>query len=131
MISTQNFKLSKPESTDLFGDVLPGMMSDNMDIIDRKLGKASLSGTLEINVSTDTTCAYEMIPGGKYHVTGANLTLRPAWTSEDSIEEIFENMLDIQVYGVYFQGSYYAVIKCSENIPQGTYYIDWKATEVS
>lgn len=129
MTSTTNYKLSKPESTDLFGDVLPDMMSENMDIIDEALYTANLFGTLEISVTTETTVAYAQVHGGKSHIIGAVMTLRNVYNGTRLND--FEPP-DIQVHSVLYQGSLYAVLKSSSgNIPQGTYTVDWKATEVS
>lgn len=129
MTSTTNYKLSKPESTDLFGDVLPDMMSENMDIIDEALYTANLFGTLEISVTTETTVAYAVMPTVRKHIIGAVMTLRNVY-NDTSLND-FEPP-DIQVHSVLYQGSLYAVLKSSSgNIPQGTYTVDWKATEVS
>ena len=129
MTSTTNYKLSKPESTDLFGDVLPDMMSENMDIIDEALYTANLFGKIEISVTTETTVAYAVMPTVRKHIIGAVMTLRNVYngTSLNDFEPP-----DIQVHSVLYQGSLYAVLKSSSgNIPQGTYTVDWKATEVS
>ena len=129
MTSTTNYKLSKPESTDLFGDVLPDMMAENMDTIDEALYTANLFGTLEISVTTETTVAYAVMPTVRKHIIGAVMTLRNVYngTSLNDFEPP-----DIQVHSVLYQGSLYAVLKSSSgNIPQGTYTVDWKATEVS
>lgn len=129
MTSTTNYKLSKPESTDLFGDVLPDMMSENMDIIDEALYTANLFGTLEISVTTETTVAYAVMPTARKHIIGAVMTLRNVYNGTRLND--FEPP-DIQVHSVLYQGSLYAVLKSSSgNIPQGTYTVDWKATEVS
>ena len=129
MTSTTNYKLSKPESTDLFCDVLPDMMSKNMDIIDEALYTANLFGTLEISVTTETTVAYAQVHGGKSHIIGAVMTLRNVYNGTRLND--FEPP-DIQVHSVLYQGSLYAVLKSSsENIPQGTYTVDWKATEAT
>lgn len=129
MTSTTNYKLSKPDSTDLFGDVLPDMMSENMDIVDEALYTANLFGTLEISVTTETTVAYAVMPTVRKHIIGAVMTLRNVYngTSLNDFEPP-----DIQVHSVLYQGSLYAVLKSSSgNIPQGTYTVDWQATEVS
>lgn len=129
MISTANYNLSKPESTDLFGDVLPGMMSDNMDIIDEALYTANLYGKVEITVTSETDVAYVQIHGGKRNIIGAVTTLRNVYNGANL--EDFEPP-NVQVYSVLYQGSLCALLKCpSGNIPKGTYYVDWKATEVS
>ncbi len=129
MTSTTNYKLSKPESTDLFGDVLPDMMSENMDTIDEALYTANLFGTLEISVTTETTVAYAVMPTVRKHIIGAVMTLRNVYN--DTKLNDFEPP-DIQVHSVLYQGSLYAVLKSlSGNIPQGTYTVDWQATEVS
>lgn len=129
MTSTTNYKLSKPESTDLFGDVLPDMMSENMDTIDEALYTANLFGTLEISVTTETTVAYAVMPTVRKHIIGAVMTLRNVYngTSLNDFEPP-----DIQVHSVLYQGSLYAVLKSlSGNIPQGTYTVDWQATEAT
>ncbi len=129
MTSTTNYKLSKPESTDLFGDVLPDMMAENMDTIDEALYTANLFGKIEISVTTETTVAYAVMPTVRKHFIGAVMTLRNVYngTSLNDFEPP-----DIQVHSVLYQGSLYAVLKSSSgNIPQGTYTVDWKATEVS
>lgn len=129
MTSTTNYKLSKPESTDLFGDVLPDMMAENMDTIDEALYTANLFGKIEISVTTETTVAYAVMPTVRKHIIGAVMTLRNVYngTSLNDFEPP-----DIQVHSVLYQGSLYAVLKSSSgNIPQGTYTVDWKATEVS
>lgn len=129
MISTANYNLSKPESTDLFGDVLPGMMSDNMDIIDEALYTANLYGKVEITVTSETDVAYVQIHGGKRNIIGAVTTLRHVYNGASL--EVFEPP-NVQVHSVLYQGSLCALLKCpSGNIPIGTYTIDWKATEVS
>ena len=129
MTSTTNYNLSKPESTDLFGDVLPDMMSENMDIVDEALYTANLFGTLEISVTTETTVAYAVMPTVRKHIIGAVMTLRNVYNGT-SLND-FESP-DIQVHSVLYRGSLYAVlISSSGNIPQGTYTVDWKATEVS
>lgn len=129
MTSTTNYKLSKPESTDLFGDVLPDMMAENMDTIDEALYTANLFGTLEISVTTETTVAYAVMPTVRKHIIGAVMTLRNVYNNT-SLND-FEPP-DIQVHSVLYQGSLYAVLKSlSGNIPQGTYTVDWQATEVS
>lgn len=129
MISTANYNLSKPESTDLFGDVLPGMMSDNMDIIDEALYTANLYGKVEITVTSETDVAYVQIHGGKRNIIGAVTTLRHVYNGANLND--FEPS-NVQVYSVLYQGSLCALLKCpSGNIPIGTYTIDWKATEVS
>ena len=129
MTSTTNYKLSKPESTDLFGDVLPDMMSENMDIIDEALYTANLFGKIEISVTTETTVAYAVMPTVRKHIIGAVMTLRNVYngTSLNDFEPP-----DIQVHSVLYQGSLYAVLKSlSGNIPQGTYTVDWQATEAT
>ena len=129
MTSTTNYKLSKPESTDLFGDVLPDMMAENMDTIDEALYTANLFGTLEISVTTETTVAYAVMPTVRKHIIGAVMTLRNVYNGT-SLNDF--DPPDIQVHSVLYQGSLYAVLKSSSgNIPQGTYTVDWKATEVS
>lgn len=129
MTSTTNYKLSKPESTDLFGDVLPDMMSENMDIIDEALYTANLYGKIEISVTTETKVAYAVMPTVRKHIIGAVMTLRNVY-NDTSLND-FEPP-DIQVHSVLYQGSLYAVLKSSSgNIPQGTYTIDWKATEAT
>ena len=129
MTSTTNYKLSKPESTDLFGDVLPNMMSENMDIIDEALYTANLYGKIEISVTTETTVAYAVMPTARKHIIGAVMTLRNVY-NDTSLNE-FEPP-DIQVHSVLYRGSLYAVLKSSSgNIPIGTYTVDWQATEVS
>lgn len=129
MTSTTNYKLSKPESTDLFGDVLPDMMSENMDIIDEALYTANLFGTLEISVTTETTVAYAVMPTVRKHIIGAVMTLRNVY-NDTSLND-FEPP-DIQVHSVLYQGSLYAVLKSSSgNIPLGTYTVDWQATEAT
>ena len=129
MTSTTNYKLSKPESTDLFCDVLPDMMSENMDIIDEALYTANLFGKIEISVTTETTVAYAVMPTVRKHIIGAVMTLRNVYngTSLNDFEPP-----DIQVHSVLYQGSLYAVLKSlSGNIPQGTYTVDWQATEAT
>lgn len=129
MTSTTNYKLSKPESTDLFGDVLPDMMSENMDTIDEALYTANLFGTLEISVTAETTVAYAVMPTVRKHIIGAVMTLRNVYngTSLNDFEPP-----DIQVHSVLYQGSLYAVLKSSSgNIPIGTYTVDWQATEAT
>lgn len=129
MTSTTNYKLSKPESTDLFGDVLPDMMSENMDTIDEALYTANLFGKIEISVTTETTVAYAVMPTVRKHIIGAVMTLRNVYngTSLNDFEPP-----DIQVHSVLYQGSLYAVLKSlSGNIPQGTYTVDWQATEAT
>lgn len=127
MTSTTNYKLSKPESTDLFGDVLPDMMAENMDIIDEALYTANLFGTLEISVTTETTVAYAVMPTVRKHIIGAVMTLRNVYNGTRLND--FEPP-DIQVHSVLYQGSLYAVLKSlSGNIPIGTYTVDWQATE--
>lgn len=129
MTSTTNYKLSKPESTDLFGDVLPGMMAENMDTIDEALYTANLFGKIEISVTTETTVAYAVMPTVRKHIIGAVMTLRNVYngTSLNDFEPP-----DIQVHSVLYQGSLYAVLKSSSgNIPQGTYTVDWQATEAT
>lgn len=129
MTLTPNYNLSKPEATDLFGDVLPGMMSDNMDIIDEALYMADLCGKIEISVATETNAVYAPIHGGKHNIIGAVTTLRNVYNGANL--EDFEPP-NVQVYSVLYQGSLYALLKCpSGNIPKGTYIVDWKATEVS
>ena len=129
MTSTTNYKLSKPESTDLFGDVLPDMMSENMDIIDEALYTANLYGKIEISVTTETTVAYAVMPTVRKHIIGAVMTLRNVYngTSLNDFEPP-----DIQVHSVLYRGSLYAVLKSSSgNVPIGTYTVDWKATEAT
>lgn len=129
MTSTTNYKLSKPESTDLFGDVLPDMMAENMDTIDEALYTANLFGKIEISVTTETTVAYAVMPTVRKHIIGAVMTLRNVYngTSLNDFEPP-----DIQVHSVLYQGSLYAVLKSlSGNIPQGTYTVDWQATEAT
>lgn len=129
MTSTTNYKLSKPESTDLFEDVLPDMMAENMDIIDEALYTANLFGKIEISVTTETTVAYAVMPTVRKHIIGAVMTLRNVYngTSLNDFEPP-----DIQVHSVLYQGSLYAVLKSlSGNIPQGTYTVDWQATEAT
>jgi hypothetical protein len=129
MKSTANYNLSKPESTDLFEDVLPGMMSDNMDIIDEALYIADLCGKIEISVTTETNAVHAPIHGGRRNIIGAVTTLRHVYNGASL--EGFEPP-NVQVYTVLYQGSLCALLKCpSGNIPIGTYTIDWKATEVS
>lgn len=129
MTSTTNYKLSKPESTDLFGDVLPDMMSENMDIVDEALYTANLYGKIEISVTTETTVAYAVMPTVRKHIIGAVMTLRNVY-NDTSLND-FEPP-DIQVHSVLYRGSLYAVLKSSlGNIPQGTYTVDWQATEAT
>lgn len=129
MTSTTNYKLSKPESTDLFGDVLPDMMAENMDTIDEALYTANLFGKIEISVTTETTVAYAVMPTVRKHIIGAVMTLRNVYNGT-SLNDF--DPPDIQVHSVLYQGSLYAVLKSlSGNILQGTYTVDWQATEVS
>ena len=109
--------------------MLPDMMSENMDIIDEALYTANLFGTLEISVTAETTVAYAVMPTVRKHIIGAVMTLRNVYngTSLNDFEPP-----DIQVHSVLYQGSLYAVLKSlSGNIPQGTYTVDWQATEAT
>ena len=89
----------------------------------------TLCGKIEISVTTNTNVAYAQVHGGKSHIIGAVMTLRNVYNGTRLND--FEPP-DIQVHSVLYQGSLYAVLKSSSgNIPQGTYTVDWKATEVS
>ena len=130
MTSTTNYKLSKPEDADLFGDVLPGMMAANMDTIDEALYTANLFGKLEISVTTDTNVIYATIQGHRKNVIGAVMTLRNSYDNNYPLDD-FEPP-NVQLYSVCYRGQLYAVLKSTTgNIPMGTYTVDWKATEVS
>ncbi len=89
----------------------------------------TLCGKIEISVTTETNAVYAPIHGGKRNIIGAVTTLRNVYNGANL--EDFEPP-NVQVYSVLYQGSLCALLKCpSGNIPKGTYYVDWKATEVS
>ncbi|WP_303820972.1 hypothetical protein [Ruminococcus flavefaciens] len=54
MIETDNYGLKKPESDDKYGDFVPGVFSDNMDIIDSALYELSQrsGGSTGIGIGT-------------------------------------------------------------------------------
>lgn len=121
MDKTTNLKLGKPESTDLYSDFIPDIFGDNMEKIDKAI---PLSGTSEIVVDTDIKKAVVKIQGQQIsHITKAVMTLRVNNNDPSDVGSVIVPNLNLS--GLLYRGDLYAVIQSAENIPQGTYYIDW------